>query len=140
MVDQIRAMRLLSRVTSNVDMLEREAARKDQGREQATWLPGVKYLLQTAIEGCVDVAHHICAASGLGIPNDNGEAMTFLLRHGVIDEHVEKAMRQAVGLRNVLVHEYVGVDDEIVLARINDLSDLKSFVRQVIEWIPRTSA
>jgi len=135
MVDELRAMRLLSRVTTNVDQLEREAHTGLQHREQSTWLPGVKYLLQTAIEGCVDVAHHICAASGLGIPNDNGEAMTFLHRHGVIDAQVERAMRQAVGLRNVLVHEYIGVDDDIVLARIADLSDLRAYVRQVIEWM-----
>jgi uncharacterized protein YutE (UPF0331/DUF86 family) len=44
-------------------------------------------------------------------------------------------MRKAIGLRNVLVHEYVGVDDSIVLARIEDLSDIDDFASQVADWL-----
>jgi uncharacterized protein YutE (UPF0331/DUF86 family) len=40
-----------------------------------------------------------------------------------------------VGLRNVLVHEYVGVDDAIVVARLADLSDLEEFIVQVSRWL-----
>lgn len=40
-----------------------------------------------------------------------------------------------VGFRNVLVHGYRDVDDEIVRARLADLSDLESFVVEVTEWL-----
>ena len=135
MVDEIRALRLLSRTTNNVSLLLIEANADEAARDQTTWLPGVKYLLQTAIEACMDVAQHICAASGWGIPNDNGQAMTILMQHRVIEASVEQAMRKAIGLRNVLVHEYVGVDDSIVLARIEDLSDIDAFAGQVADWL-----
>ena len=135
MVDEIRALRLLSRTTNNVSLLLIEANADEAARDQTTWLPGVKYLLQTAIEACMDVAQHICAASGWGIPNDNGQAMTILMQHRVIEASVEQAMRKAIGLRNVLVHEYVGVDDSIVLARIEDLSDIDAFASQVADWL-----
>ena len=74
MVDQIRALRLLSRATNNVSLL-------------------------------------------------------------LIEASVEQAMRKAIGLRNVLVHEYVGVDDSIVLARIEDLTDIDDFASQVADWL-----
>ena len=135
MVDEIRALRLLSRTTNNVSLLLIEANADEAARGQTTWLPGVKYLLQTAIEACMDVAQHICAASGWGVPNDNGQAMTILMQHRVIEASVEQAMRKAIGLRNVLVHEYVGVDDSIVLARIEDLSDIDDFASQVADWL-----
>ena len=135
MVDEIRALRLLSRTTNNVSLLRFEANADEAARGQTTWLPGVKYLLQTAIEACMDVAQHICAASGWGVPNDNGQAMTILMQHRVIEASVEQAMRKAIGLRNVLVHEYVGVDDSIVLARIEDLSDIDAFASQVADWL-----
>ena len=135
MVDEIRALRLLSRATNNVTLLLIEANADEAARGQTTWLPGVKYLLQTAIEACMDVAQHICAASGWGVPNDNGQAMTILMQHRVIEASVEQAMRKAIGLRNVLVHEYVGVDDSIVLARIEDLSDIDAFASQVADWL-----
>ena len=135
MVDEIRALRLLSRTTNNVSLLLIEANADEAARDQTTWLPGVKYLLHTAIEACMDVAQHICAASGWGVPNDNGQAMTILMQHRVIEASVEQAMRKAIGLRNVLVHEYVGVDDSIVLARIEDLSDIDAFASQVADWL-----
>jgi predicted nucleotidyltransferase len=44
-------------------------------------------------------------------------------------------MRRAAGFRNVLEHEYVAVDDQIVLARPNDPSDLEQFSGQVARWL-----
>jgi uncharacterized protein with HEPN domain len=38
------------------------------------------------------------------------------------------------GFRNVLVHEYVEVDDSVVLARLTDPSNLDEFVAAVVEW------
>jgi uncharacterized protein YutE (UPF0331/DUF86 family) len=35
------------------------------------------------------------------------------------------------------VHEYVAVDDQIVLARLNDPSDLEQFSGQVARWLGR---
>jgi uncharacterized protein YutE (UPF0331/DUF86 family) len=34
-------------------------------------LAGVKYLLVTAIEGCLQVAHHLCVSEGWGTPTDD---------------------------------------------------------------------
>jgi uncharacterized protein YutE (UPF0331/DUF86 family) len=44
-------------------------------------------------------------------------------------------MRKAVGFRNVLVHEYVAVSDEIVTSRLNALRDLEQFVEQVTAFL-----
>ncbi|MFZ5871196.1 MAG: HepT-like ribonuclease domain-containing protein [Actinomycetota bacterium] len=41
-----------------------------------------------------------------------------------------------MGFRNVLVHEYVDVDDGVVLRRLSDLADLREFVRAVTGWLP----
>jgi len=46
----------------------------------------------------------------------------------VLDAELARGMRQAVGFRSVLVHDYVDVDDDIVLARLADLADLDSFI------------
>jgi uncharacterized protein YutE (UPF0331/DUF86 family) len=47
-------------------------------------------------------------------------------------------MRKAVGFRNVLVHDYVEVDDTIVVARLKGLGDLEEFVRQVAAYVTST--
>ena len=45
-------------------------------------------------------------------------------------------LARAVGFRNVLVHDYVTVDDNIVVRRLEDLSDFDRFVSAVIDWMP----
>lgn len=99
------------------------------------WLRGVKYTFVSVIEACVDIAQHICSAQGWGPPADNGDAMKVLGRQGLLAADLSDAMRKAVGFRNVLVHEYVEVSDEVVLSRLASLGDLEQFVEQMTVFI-----
>ncbi len=130
MVDPLRIQRLLRRITDDVQVLQREASAEQVRRQDAMWLPGVKYSFVTMIESCVDVAQHLCSTSGWGPPADNGDAMRLLSVHGVLDADLAASMRRAVGFRNVLVHEYADVDNAIVIARLADLDPIRQFVAQ----------
>jgi uncharacterized protein YutE (UPF0331/DUF86 family) len=138
-VDEIRVLRLLRSVTDDLAVLRAESAADDRRRADWLWLRGIKYTLVTAIEGCVDIAQHLCASEGWGPPRDNGDAVELLGRHGLLEIDLARRLRRAVGFRNVLVHEYIEVDDEIVLSRLKDLSDLDSFVAAVAEWVSTQS-
>ncbi|ORA78805.1 DUF86 domain-containing protein [Mycobacterium malmoense] len=140
MVDDIRVFRLLRAITDDLGVLRQESTASEERRADPMWLRGVKYGFVTAIEACVDIAQHICAAQGWGPPSDNGDAMKVLGRHGALSDDVSDAMRKAVGFRNVLVHEYVEVSDEIVVRRLGDLGDLDRFVEQVTAFLSANSA
>ncbi len=130
-----RVVRLLRAASDNLQSLAREQEADATRRADPLWLPGIKYLMVAAIECCIDVAQHACSSEQWGPPRDNGDAMRILGERGVITADTAVAMRQATGFRNVLVHEYVEVDDDIVVARLADLSDLQGFVRQVSDWL-----
>jgi uncharacterized protein YutE (UPF0331/DUF86 family) len=87
--------------------LEGESAAAESRRVDPMWLRCVKYTFITAIEGCVDVAQHIYATEGWGPPADNGDAVRLLGEHGVCTPELARSIRQAVGFRNVLVHDYI---------------------------------
>jgi len=127
-VDEVRVLRLLRVITNDLDLLRRESNAGRQRRADPMWLRGVKYTFVTSIEACIDVAQHICSAQGWGPPADKGDAMKVLGRHGTLTAEISDAMRKAVRFRNVLVHEYVEVSDEIVVCRLGDLRDLEQFV------------
>ena len=95
----------------------------------------MKYTFVTAIEAGVDVAQHVCASQGWGPPWDNGDAIRLLGFHGVLPVDLADRLRRAVGFRNVLVHDYVDVDDGIVLERLANLADLDDFVAVVATWV-----
>lgn len=137
-MDEIRILRLLRGMSDTLSVLDNEAMAVKDRQEDPLWLPGVKYLLLSSIEAAVDVAHHLCASQGWGPPADNGDAMRLLGDHEVLDSELAAKMRQAVGFRNVLVHDYVDVDDRIVRSRVRDHQDLREFARQVVEWMERT--
>lgn len=131
MLDEVRVLRLLRGVTEEIAVLKAAAAADRARRADPLWLRGVKYTFVVAIEGCVDVAHHLCSAYGWGPPGDNADAMRLLGEHDVLPHALAGAMSQAVRFRNVLVHGYVAVRDATVLERLADLTDLESFVHEV---------
>ena len=135
MVDEVRVIRLLRAASGALDGLRLEQGAGFDRRADAIWLPGVKYLFISAVEACIDGAQHICSSEAPTAPRDNGDAMRALGQRGILDPGTADRMRMAVGFRNVLVHEYVGVDDAIVLDRLADLSDLEEFIVQVSRWL-----
>lgn len=137
-VDETRILRLLRAVADDLSVLRSAAGANSAQRSEPLWLRGVKYTFVTAIEACIDVAQHICAAEGWGPPQDNADALALLGDHNVLDRDLALRMRQAAGFRNVLVHEYIEVDDRIVLRRLNDPSDLDQFSSQIASWLGRS--
>lgn len=61
--------------------------------------------------------------------------MDVLGRHGVLQTDLAGRMRKAVGFRNVLVHEYIAVDDAIVFHRFDTSADLAAYVRTVSAFL-----
>ena len=135
MVDEVRLVRLLRATSEALANLTREQSADAERRRDPLWLPGIKYLMISAIETCIDAAQHICSSEKWSIPADNGSALTMLGNHEVLTAQTAEAMRLAVGFRNVLVHEYITVDDRIVIDRLADLSDLERFVTEVGDWL-----
>lgn len=138
MVDERRVRRLLQRVSEDLTYLrarvssDRQAIRSDPDR-----LAALKYVFVTAIEGCLDVAQHLCASAGWGPPASNPDAFRLLSRHGVLAAELAESLARAVGFRNVLVHGYVDVDDDRVVAQLDHVGDLERFVADVSEWAGR---
>jgi uncharacterized protein YutE (UPF0331/DUF86 family) len=134
-VDEVRVERLLRSLSDDLAYLREESLAEDDRRADSAWLRAVKYTFVTAIEASVDIAQHFCATEGWGPPSTNADALRVLGRHRVLDTELAGRLAAAVGFRNVLVHEYVTVDDEIVVARLSDLSDLQAFVPAIAIWL-----
>lgn len=135
MVDDVRVERLLRAVADDLAFLHDESTADRRRRDDPAWMRGVKYAFVTAIEACVDIAQHLCASEGWGPPSTNADSVLVLGRHGVLDAELARSVSRAVGFRNVLVYEYVVVDDAVVLARLADHSDLPGFVEAVAAWV-----
>lgn len=91
----------------------------------------IKYLFVTMLEGCIDAAHHVCAAEGYGPPGTNAEAVLLLARHGHLPTELAVALAQAVRFRNLLVHGYAAVDDGRVVEHLQRLGEVERYVAEL---------
>ncbi len=96
----------------------------------------VERWLQVAIEVCIDVAHHVIAAEAWTPPPTGRAAFLTLASHGRLDGALAERLGRAVGLRNLLVHDYADVDLQILAGIVaSDLEDLRAFARSAAVWI-----
>lgn len=89
--------------------------------------------LQRAAQAAIDLAGHIVASEGYGLPSDLGNTFTLLEQHGVIDAELASRLRKMVGFRNIAVHQYEALDPKVIDAIVvRHLDDLRRFGAQVL--------
>ena len=105
---------------------------------QTDWqkLYAAERALQTAIQDVIDIGAHILAALG-----DNGweayrDIPRRLAHHGVIAQEEVENLEAMIGMRNVLVHQYVEVNPQKVYEIIHTrLADFERFAQAVAKFL-----
>jgi uncharacterized protein YutE (UPF0331/DUF86 family) len=94
----------------------------------------VAFNLHLAIENCIDIAAHIISENGWGVPGSASEMLYMLEEKGLIDRELTERMIKAVGLRNLIVHEYGKIDLKLLFAAVrNNLEDLNSYLASLFK-------
>ena len=91
----------------------------------------VEHGLQLCAQNAIDIATHLATAAGLDAP-DYASAIDRLTGMNVLPAAFGARFRHIAGFRNVLVHDYIEVDFDVV-ARVLDenLDDFEEFARRV---------
>ena len=94
----------------------------------------ILFNLQKVIQNCIDMAAHIVSEEGLGVAGSTNELFYLLEDRGIIDRGLTEKMVRAVGIRNLVVHEYGKVDLEVVYRVTHeDVNDLKEFAKTLTD-------
>ncbi len=85
--------------------------------------------LQRACEAAIDLAMHEIALRKLGVPQTSKDAFTLLEKAHLITPTVSKNMKSMVGFRNIAVHDYQTIQEEILTAILTrHLGDFDMFL------------
>lgn len=77
----------------------------------------------------VDIATHIVVDNNIGNPSTLGDAFDILNKKKYIDEKDTRIYTNMVGLRNILSHEYLKIDKNIIYDILKyKLNDIKKFI------------
>jgi len=94
--------------------------------------------LLVAIQEAIDIAFHIAADQGWGVPSSNAEAFEIISRNGVLSTELAQAMGRAAALRNRIAHGYASVDLARLWAEIPaGIDALNQYAGKVAELLQR---
>jgi uncharacterized protein YutE (UPF0331/DUF86 family) len=92
------------------------------------------HAIQLAIQICIDVGAHLTAELGLETPSDYRGVFEGL-RKEALDPQLAGRLAAAAGMRNILVYDYLEVDDGAIwdaLGRLDDLRQFAAFAQRLI--------
>jgi uncharacterized protein YutE (UPF0331/DUF86 family) len=96
----------------------------------------VERLLQLIVEAAVDTNVHVVTELEQAPPADYRSSFIAAARQGMIPADLAERLTPAAGLRNLLVHEYGNVRDDLVHAAIAPaLDDFRSYAHAVQRWL-----
>jgi len=91
--------------------------------------------LQRAIQAALDLAAHVIAARGWGLPDSLKRHFTMLEQEGAISGDLARRLEAMAGLRNIAVHDYDTLSpdilERIVAERLGDLEEFADAIRRL---------
>jgi uncharacterized protein YutE (UPF0331/DUF86 family) len=94
--------------------------------------------LTSAVQLCVDIGSHVISETEESAPTTMGDVFSTLEKLEIITSDICTSMRNAVGFRNVAVHNYDVISWEIVFAICQKrLVDFRQFAKQITEYNTR---
>lgn len=92
--------------------------------------------LEINVQCILDICHHIIAADNFfPRPKNNSEAIEVIARHKVIPHELAERILPMSGLRNILVHEYLAVDNRLLYDNLQNLRDLREFQKHILTYL-----
>ncbi len=97
----------------------------------------VEHALQTMIQSLIDIGLHLLAHVGRKDLESYADAIRALGEEKILDEELLAKLKGMPGFRNILVHGYTRVDENLVLTfmreRLGDFSEYEREVRAFLE-------
>ena len=132
-------------IERRLDELNERLARlqplKDKTRSEFDQDPYLRDIVERNLEitaqCCIDICHRIISLESARKPADYYGAILRMGELGVLPTDFARHMAPLAGFRNILVHEYVSVNWDLVYQNLQQLEDLERFAGLVRGWMRR---
>jgi uncharacterized protein YutE (UPF0331/DUF86 family) len=96
---------------------------------------GIYHAFQIAVEIISDISAMVIKDLK-DIPKDDYSNIDILRKKGIIDFNLSVNIKEAIGLRNRIMHDYNGLDDKIAYSRLVELlKSFKQFFKVILKWL-----
>jgi len=95
-------------------------------------------LIQLIVDCASDINNHVVVEMGQRPPEDYASSFIRASETGMLTAELANRLKGSGGMRNILVHEYLDIDDEKVYKALPiALSDFKEYIRQVDNFLDK---
>jgi len=91
----------------------------------------VRYGLFESIQIVIDISCKISSVYNLGNPKTYRECVELLEKFNYLDNNLSTKIKAMVGFRNILVHEYVEIDNDKLFMFLENLDDFREFIKSI---------
>ncbi len=92
--------------------------------------------LYLSIEALLDIGNHIIADLALGTVNCYSDIPAILAENGYMDAELQELWIQMIGFHNILVHDCIAIDRQIVHATLqHNLKDLEALQQVFAQFL-----
>ncbi len=139
MIDRDLVRRKLSRMNMYLDKLAPIAAKSFKEYLSDFYLKvSAERLIQLIVECASDINNHVVLELKQRPPEDYASSFIKAAEVGLISRQLADLLKGSGGMRNIIVHEYMEIDDKkvySVLARA--ISDFKEYIKQVDRFLDK---
>ncbi len=90
-------------------------------------------LLQISVETVVTISQLLVSGLRLGLPAEENDLFEKLARERLISSELAETLKSMKGFRNILVHEYGKIDDDLVFSFLTTrLDDFRTFRAEIV--------
>ena len=91
--------------------------------------------LQRAVQAVIDLATHVVASEGLGLPDTIKGNFHLLWESEIMDKDLAVKMENMVGFRNIAVHDYRFLNGDILKSILGkNIKDLEEFYTKILKY------
>ena len=139
MVDKELLSRKISRLRSYTEaLISAEDIDWEKYKSDLRAKAFVERYLHLAIEEVIDIANHLISFFKWREPTGYRDLFQILKEHGILNERDLPTFQNMASFRNMLVHRYETIDEELVFGLFkNRLDDFELFIRMVVNWVER---
>ncbi|KAF0151082.1 MAG: hypothetical protein FD143_2248 [Ignavibacteria bacterium] len=96
---------------------------------QVQWI--LRYGLFESIQIVIDISCHLAAKYNLGNAQTYSDCISLLKKEKYLSGEISERLLGMIGLRNILIHEYVAVDIGMLFGLLNHLDDFRQFASEI---------
>jgi uncharacterized protein YutE (UPF0331/DUF86 family) len=97
---------------------------------------GIYKRVEFMIENVLDICKIINTDLNLGLPKKDVDIIENLMKHKIISKEMGEKIKEMKSFRNILVHVYGEIDDEIAYEEIkNGLKDFEDFEKEIESFL-----